>query len=362
LFLSQHGGSFVPQAAMLTRRDALQHLLRLGLLTPDDVVAQDITASEYVGRNHLVRVERPGAPCYIVKQPRDANAPDAATMWTEAAVFWLSVHSPEFAVLAPWMPKYYHYDEPNKLLTIELIAASDSLMAKQMAGATIDPRLLRDVGRAFGTLHGPASQVLRDERTRRLFRTGIAWVLTLGHPQSRYTPGTQAAQSILAAVLQRPDAVAALAQARFDWRDAHIVHGDAKGANVLILEVGAVRVIDWEIAALGDGLWDIAGIVHSLLLPNPTTMPEALAPAQARAQALIDALWAGYVEASPPPPHLADPRVTLLRLAGARIVQTCLESTQVTNQIYPHVPPMLQMGLELLTQPQVSRERWRQAA
>jgi hypothetical protein len=39
-----------------------------------------------------------------------------------------------------------------------------------------------------------------------------------------------------------------------------------------------------------------------------------------------------------------------------------LESTQFTNQIYPHVPPMLQMGLELLTQPQASRERWGRAA
>jgi tRNA A-37 threonylcarbamoyl transferase component Bud32 len=362
LFASERAGSFAQRAVMLTRRDALQHLLRLGLLMPDDVVAQDITASEYIGRNHLVRVERRDAPCYIVKQPRDANTPDAATMWTEAAIFWLSVNNAEFAVLAPWMPKYYHYDEPNKLLTIELIAASDSLMVKQMAGATLDPRLLRDVGRAFGTLHGPASQVLRDERTRRLFRAGIAWILTLGQPQSPYTPGTQAAQSIVAAVLQRPDAVAALAQARYEWRDAHIVHGDAKAANVLILEGGAVRVIDWEIAALGDGLWDVAGIVHSLLMPNPGVAPEVLATAQARAYAPIDALWAGYIETFAPPPHLADPRVTLLRLAGARIVQTCLESTQVTNQIYPHVPPMLQMGLELLTQPQASRERWARAA
>jgi tRNA A-37 threonylcarbamoyl transferase component Bud32 len=347
---------------MLTRRDALHHLLRLGLLTPDDLVSQSITASEYVGRNHLVRVERAGAPCYIVKQPRDANTPDAATMWTEAAIFWLSVNDPMFAVLAPWMPKYYHYDEPNKILTIELIAASDSLMAKQMAGVALDPRLLRDVGRAFGTLHGPASQVLRDERTRRLFRTGIAWVLTLGVPQSPYVPGTPAAQSILAAVLQRPDALAALAQARADWRDAHIVHGDAKAANVLILADGAVRVIDWEIAALGDGLWDIAGIVHSLLIPNVLAAPEPLAAAQARAHGLIDALWAGYVEICPPPTHLAEPRVALLRLAGARIVQTCLESTQFVNQVYPHTPALLQMGLELLTLPQAARERWESAA
>jgi tRNA A-37 threonylcarbamoyl transferase component Bud32 len=347
---------------MLTRRDALQHLLRLGLLTPDDVVAQSITASEYIGRNHLVRVERPGAPCYIVKQPRDVNTPDAVTMWTEAAIFWLSANDRQFAVLAPWMPKYYHYDEPNKILTIELIAGSDSLLTKQMSGAPLDPRLLHDVGRAFGTLHGPASQVLREERVRRLFRTGMAWVLTLGQPQSPYVPGTPAAQSILATVLQRPDALAGLAQVRADWRDAHIVHGDAKAANVLILEDDAVRVIDWEIAGLGDGLWDIAGIVHSLLMPNPVAAPEPLAAAQTRAHALIEALWSGYVAAAPPPAHLPDPRLTLLRLAGARLVQTSLEGTQVVNQMYPHASAILEMGLELLTRPEVSRERWGRAA
>jgi len=347
---------------MLTRRDALQHLIRLGLLTPEDVVTQSITATEYIGRNHLVRFERPDAPCYIVKQPPDVNKPDAATMWTEAAIFWLSVNDPIFAVLRPWMPKYYHYDEPNKILTIELIAASDSLMAKQMAGAALDPRLLHDVGRAFATLHGPASQVLREERTRRLFRSGIAWALSLGLPQSPFLPATQAAQSIVATVLQRPDALQAMALARADWRDAHIVHGDAKAANVLILGDGTVRVIDWEIAALGDGLWDIAGLVQSLLMPNPTTGPDALDVAQTRANGLIEALWAGYTAVLPPPAHLADPRITLLRLTGARLVQTCLEWAQVSNQIYPQTPGVLQMGLELLTQPEASRERWRRAA
>lgn len=347
---------------MLTRRDALQHLLRLGLLSPAELVTQDIRGSEYIGRNHLVRIERTAAPCYIVKQPRDANTPDAATMWTEAAIFWLSVHDPDFAVLAPWLPKYYHYDEPNKLLTIELVAASDSLMAKQMAGVALEPRLLRDIGRAFGTLHGQASKVLREERVRRLFRSGIAWILTLGQAQSPYQPATSAAQSILATVLQRHDAVAALSQARADWRDAHVVHGDAKAANVLILDSGAVRVIDWEIAALGDGLWDVAGMVHSLLTPNPVGTPEPLANAQLRAHAQIDALWSGYVSACALATHLPDPRLALLRLAGARIIQTCLESAQFANQVYPHVPHMLQMGLELLTQPQASRERWSRAA
>jgi hypothetical protein len=347
---------------VLTRRDALQHLIRLGLLTPDDLVTQSIVATEYIGRNHLVRFERPDAPCYIVKQPRDATAPDASTMWTEAAVFWLSVNDPVFAVLASWMPKYYHYDEPNKILTIELIAGAASLMEKQMAGAPLPSQLLHDAGRAFATLHGPASQVLREDRVRRLFRAGIAWVLTLGVPQSPFVPANQAAQSIVATVLQRPDALAALALARADWRDAQIVHGDAKAANVLVLADGAVRIIDWEIAALGDGLWDIAGLVQSLLMPNPMVAPDTLDVAQPRAQALIEALWAGYVAVLPPAAHLADARVTLLRLAGARMLQTCLEWAQVSNQIYPQTPNLLQMALELLTRPEAWRQRWERAA
>jgi Phosphotransferase enzyme family len=347
---------------MLTRRDALQHLIRLGLVTPDDIVAQRIVATEYIGRNHLVRFERPDAPCYIVKQPTDANKPDAATMWTEAAIFWLSVNDPAFAVLKPLMPKYYHYDEPNKILTIELIAGAASLMEKQMAGAPLPPRLLHDVGCAFATLHGPASQVLREDRVRRLFRNGIAWSLTLGVPQSPFVPATQAAQSIVASVLQRPDALAALAVARAEWRDAQIVHGDAKAANVLVLADGAVRVIDWEIAALGDGLWDIAGMVQSLLMPNPTVAPDPLDIAQGRAQALIEALWAGYVSVLPPPAHLPDPPVTMLRLCGARMIQTCLEWAQVSNQIYAQTPGLLQMGLELLTRPEAWRQRWKRAA
>jgi len=347
---------------MLTRRDALQHLIRLGLLTPDYLVTQPIVATEYIGRNHLVRFERPDAPCYIVKQPRDANAPDASTMWTEAAVFWLSVNDAVFAVLAPWMPKYYHYDEPNKILTIELIAGAASLMEKQMAGAPLAPQLWHDAGRAFATLHGPASQVLREDRVRRLFRNGIAWVLTLGVPQSPFVPANQAAQSIVATVLQRPDALAALALARADWRDAQIVHGDAKAANVLVLADGAVRVIDWEIAALGDGLWDLAGLVQSLLMPNPMVAPDLLDVAQPRAQAQIEALWSGYVAMLPPAAHLADARVTLLRLTGARMIQTCLEWAQVSNQIYPQTPNLLQMGFELLTRPEASRQRWERAA
>jgi aminoglycoside phosphotransferase (APT) family kinase protein len=336
-------------------------LLRLGLLTPGDLVERTITATEHIGRNRLVQVDVAGAPGFVVKQPVTLGTPDAGTMWIEAAVFWLSANEPAFAELAPWMPHYHHYDETSSLLTTERIAPAQSLYALLSADAPIDPATLNELGRAFAALHGSVSACLHSERTRKLFRQGPAWALTLGTPEQSFTPGTAASQAVLDRLREYPGAADALALARETWRDVHLIHGDAKAPNVLVRADGSVRVIDWEIAAVGDGLWDIAGFVHSLLVPKYGEVME-LDAAQRRAAPLLDALWAGYVSALPEPPPGADPRVTMLRLAGTRLLQTCLETTIYTDAVGPLLEGTLRMGLELLTRPEQSRARWEQAA
>ena len=344
---------------MLTRRDAVHHLLRLGLLAPADVVDAGVSATEYVGRNRLVQVEVAGGAGFVVKEPQRPGTPDAATMWIEGAISWMSANDPAFAELARWMPKYYHYDERNALLTTELIAPSSSLYSVLFAG-TARPETLRELGRVFAVLHGAVSARLED-RARRLFRTGPAWALTLGTAEQIFAPATDAGRTVLQRVMDYPGAPAALARARELWRDEHLIHGDAKSGNVLVLPGGSVRVIDWEIAALGDGLWDVAGITHSLLIPQYQVL-EDLESAERRARPLLDALWDGYVSALPEPPPGDDARVTVLRLTGARLVQMCLETTLYTDRVDPYLDAALTMGLELMTRPEVSRARWEEAA
>ena len=344
---------------MLTRPDAIHHLLRLGLLTPGALLDGTVRLHETVGRNHMVRVERPDALSFTLKRPRDADSFDAMTMWTEAAIFWLSANDPGFAPLVKWMPRYFHYHEPEKILTIEYVTGGDSLMAKLLAG-TAPAQLLGEVGRAFGTLHGPVSQASAKQPSRRLLRSDLPWALTLGYDQRRYAPPNQASASVLGEVLRRPDAVAALARARAEWRAGEIIHGDAKAANVLILDDGSIRLIDWEIAALGDGLWDLAGIVHSLLVPNPLTPSEPLAAIQMRAAPALQALCAGYA-AMGIAPRVGDWRETVLRLAGARLVQTSLESVHY-GYMQPAVPSLLGIAVELLTRPEAWKGAWRWAA
>jgi hypothetical protein len=346
---------------LLSRVDAIHHLLRIGLVTPQELLDGSVTASEFFGRNHLIRIDRSSGCSFTIKQPRDVDAYDSMTMWTEAAIFWLSANDPEFERLAPWMPRYFHYHEPDKVLTIEFVTGGDSLMAKLIAG-TAPAGLLGDVGRALATLHGPVSRATAAQPSRRLFADHIPWVLTLGTPQMRYAAPNPVAWSVLGEALRRPDAMAGLAGARSEWRTDQIVHGDVKGANVLILDDGSIRLIDWEIAALGDGLWDLAGLVHSLLLPNPMAPNEPLAALQARAAPWLEALCSGYWGAQAGPARPPRWRERVLRLTGARLLQTCLESVHHSDRVPPAVPSLVHLAAGLIARPEAATEGWRWAA
>jgi hypothetical protein len=345
---------------MLTRLDAIHHLLRLGLITPAELLDGNLNVFETIGRNHMVRVERQGAPSFTLKQPRDSEAPDSMTMWTEAAIFWLTANDPEFARLARWLPHYYHYQESDKVLTIEYVTAADSLMAKLIQGAAA-PGLVREVGEAFAMLHGAVSRGSAARPSRRLFRADLPWALTLGAADMRFAPTNPTAAALLGEILRGPGLVQALGRARADYRTGHVIHGDAKAANILILDDGSIRLIDWEIATMGDGLWDLAGMVHSLLLPNPMVPQEPLPVLRSRAAPLLEALCGGYAAGGIAAAR-GDWHETVLRLTGARILQTCLECVYRPGPMPPAIPSLLAVASALLTRPHEWKEGWRWAA
>jgi hypothetical protein len=340
----------------LDRWLSLQHLVRLGLVEPTDLVDDEITVTAMSSRNELVRVERSGRSGFVIKRPKDPAQLDSATMWTEAALFWLVANDPAFAPLAPWMPRYHHYDPLQRMLTIEFVAPAQSL-AEKLFGLGVPPAVAAEAGRVFATLHGRVSAAANGSAGSRLFANMLPWALTLGFPDNRYVPVTQASASTLQAITGWADLMSALGGLRAGWRPERIIHGDAKAANLLILADGGVRLIDWEIASLGDPLWDIAGLIHSILVPNPAAPTEPLAAAQARARPLVESIWRAYLGAAPSLPPGRDTAAMLLAMTGARILQTCLECSHY-GSLLPGTAGMIEMAAELMAAPRQARERW----
>ena len=348
------------KAVSFSRLQAIHHLMRIGLLTPEQLIDGEISVTEWFGRNRLLRIDRSSGPSVTIKQPREADTLDAATMWTEAAIFWLSANDPDFGRLARWMPRFFHYHEPDKVLTIEFVAGDD-LMSRLNSGM-VEPALLGELGAAFAMLHGQVSRALSAKPERRLFGNLLPWALCLGSALNRYAPPSQAATAILSDILRRPSAVAALSAARAGWRGDTVTHGDAKAVNVVLPPDGSIRLIDWELAAFGDRLWDLAGIAHSLIVPNPMVKAEPLLPAIARARPSLEALWQGYRLADPRLSITAEDQDAILRLTGIRLVQTCLERAHLAPQVDDTIPSLLDIALDLMARPEAARDSWRWAA
>jgi aminoglycoside phosphotransferase (APT) family kinase protein len=190
----------------------------------------------------------------------------------------------------------------------------------------------------------------------------LPWAICLGSPLNRYAPPSQAAAAIHAELLRRPAAVAALSAARAGWRGDTVIHGDAKAVNVIILPDGSIRLIDWELASLGDRLWDLAGIAHSLIVPNPMVCAELPAPAITRARPWLEAFWAGYCAADASLAVTAGQQDAILRLTGIRLIQTCLERAHLAPQVDETIPSLLDVALDLMARPEARRDSWRWAA
>lgn len=71
-------------------------------------------------------------------------------------------------------------------------------------------------------------------------------------------------RSLLSHAGQNAAAVEGLHRARMTWRPMCLVHGDLKHDNVLLVDDGSVRIIDWEMARIGDPAWDLAGLASRL--------------------------------------------------------------------------------------------------
>jgi len=157
------------------------------------------------------------------------------------------------------------------------------------------------------------------------------------------------------------------------WRRDTLIHGDMKFENcVLAYAKGAgaepeIKVVDWEIADLGDPRWDIGSMLQSWLAYWIFSMPadgvvndpeQLVARAHyplERMRPAIRAFWNTYAStigvSGNEERELLD---TCISFGGARMIQTVFESMYQLPQLTPHAIFMLQVSLNILEDPRTA--------
>jgi hypothetical protein len=348
----------------LTVANLVYYLIDRGMLTAEAVVADDLMMIDASRRNRNFKVVGASAGLFV-KQMRELQPDAALTLRREAACYAFARDDPALGRL---MPRLLAYDERRHVLVTELAPDAESLAEHHQRRGSFPADLGRRLGEALGGYHAGAQPILESQAARDLFARQIPVVLSLGRgghaALGQFAP---IGQALSATILQHPEFQRLLDALGEEWRRDSLIHGDMKWDNVLVFPAAAerpdFRIVDWEMADVGDAAWDVGAVFQSFLTAWILSMPltSGLPPERFVGMAgqpietlrpVLHAFWRAYGEMRGFTAEESRTQIErCLRFAAARMVWAAVEHRLYASHLDPAMTAMLQVSLNILEAP-----------
>jgi serine/threonine protein kinase len=338
------------------------------LLTFESVVDGDFMVVDQSSRNRNLKIVRQKSPGFFIKQISQRTPEFIQSIEREAACYRLAKQNPAFRSLHPLMPRFHYFDPANHILVIELLENGESLWEyhQRMGRFPADVAVMQ--GEKLGAYHRQ-TRINGNAKDLSVFKRQLPWILSIHETNPMYLGQISQGNSQLINILQQyPEFQSALAAIKDGWTYSTLIHGDIKWENMMLCHNGddsapELKIIDWEIADIGDECWDVGGVIQayltfwifSLPLNGGMGMADVAAASPFDAESIKPALvsyWSGYLQARKLDQSASRPMLTrCLSCAAARMIQTAYESIQASPQISQHALCKLQMSLNILRDP-----------
>jgi Ser/Thr protein kinase RdoA (MazF antagonist) len=328
---------------VLTQSNILHYLLDKHFSEIESAVSGSFVVRSLTRRNLNFHVSS-STQAYLVKQAKGWDVQSRASLEREA-LFYRQAETDRR--LAPLAPQCYAYDPPNSILILEFLSGHTDLYR---VADRFEPALGRLCGETMGVLHREMESSNGDSN----FQRTIPWGLPLHDlpEQDKDEPGGGRCE--FTRVLKRhPEFARSLDALRAEWRPDTLTHGDWKLENCLISrDRTRLRVVDWEFAAWGDSIWDVAAQLQScwnFWVRWPSKYPiETIQPA-------LRAFLNAYAQSRGRDPVELAARA--IRFAGARMLQSAFESLDKAEQMTGAAVRLLQGSFNILTRPEWAAEQ-----
>jgi hypothetical protein len=360
---------------LLTPTNLPHYLSARGLVDPDHLIGGQFVVEEAGRRNRNFKVSMGRTGGLFVKQPRFL-APDAIlTLQREAEFYRVANQLIAFSPLRQILPSLIDYNRLNHSLVLELLPGWENLNEHHARTKTCSAEAARSLGSAMGAYHAGGHRILTEPPDLSIFPRQIPWILTITPaPLMRGEGGfASAGPTFHALVSEFPGVMFQIAQLARHWRVDGLIHGDLKWDNILIdpsIEgQDAVRVVDWELADLGDAAWDVASVWSSYLTTwvfagitgiwgTATPTAEEFSARLREMRGALLAFWEAYCSSAEiPAAESAAHRLRSLQFCGAKLAATAYEC--VHNNPGNLEPPrrLLRLASQILHHPlEASRE------
>jgi hypothetical protein len=358
---------------LMDYEDIVDYLLTQELVFAENIVSNDLIIADASRRNSNVIISRDADPCYFLKQEtRDhvGAGRRVGSVAYEAEIYHLLGSLDGDRELSPYLPRYDRYDGQQRILIIEGIPRSISLAEYQYRHARVYKRFAGMLGKALATLHNITAANKEYLEKIAGIPTGLPWIFYLDQPNLWIYLNSSAANLEFVRILQQSsDLSAQLKQLRGKWQAESLIHGDLKWDNCILSlsstsrPRAGIKIIDWELAQIGDPCWDVGAIfcgylafwLSSIPISGETPPDQFLSLARFplnNIQSAIRVFWKTYSKginiATPEP---SDRILRATQYAGLRLVQTAYERLQNEASITPLDIYAIQLCTNILLRP-----------
>lgn len=355
---------------LLTLHNIAFYLMDKGLLDPETIVRGEWTVHNRSARNQNFATNLGyNHHRYLVKQARGFDREKTDSLRIEATCYWLANNDEQYSALQRFLPRYYDFDQLHSILVTELMADMENLLDFFLrTGHWGEVSIAQRLGELLASYHSQLDERLRDSRSFSLFQKQKPWIFNLVQqgptPENVLPPEHNAERQLLDLISRNNELKKMVAEVESIWQISSLFHGDVKFNNFLIRydPDGAaptdIRLIDWELADVGDPLWDVAAVFSAYLAQ--WVQEQAFAQqgnhhplALASIQPAMAAFWAKYSrEMSYDEDFATQALMKATRFLGVKLIYSCFENTQKTEYLSPFVAKLLQVAFNVLKSPE----------
>lgn len=342
-------------------------MLGKGLIDAKSLVSGDYMVSQIQTRNSIFRVARKKAKGLFIKQLNNFDQNNTYVLQKDATCLWLIKNEPAFRALNKYVPEYFGYDTEHQVLITEYLSDAKSLEYVVQSAGELPAHFIDQLAQMMASYQFNLSEKVKSLRSVQFFPKQVPWVLNLmDMPAQTFQQMTNSSNPnpVFSLVANNEGFRKLVGPIKENWKTTSLIHGDIKWMNILVASPNdkpKLKLIDWEIADIGDPLWDIAGIfaaiITTLVLKKQQQNPNAaFAPYQVSSLADLQEAWPTIIrfwnqylkkrKARQEPAEQALKKT--IDYTGVRLIQSAVEQNMMQPQIQPNATMILQASYLVL--------------
>lgn len=343
----------------LTKKNIAHYLLDKGFLDDEIIVDGQFRLTQAQSRNCIFNIALGNNGGLFVKQLVAMDPQNVYLMQKDATVHYLIHQSDIYPELKQYTPKYYGYDPKTNVFVTHFFSNAYNLYEHYLNEKKLSTAHPKELARILSLYSKDIQSELPSNTSLQFFNRQLPWILTI---ENSFNMGSNA---VIQTIAKDKRLLNGLIKLKKDWKGNSLVHGDIKLVNFLLVTENneeQIKLIDWEIANLGDPLWDLSGLIQSYLTiwgstrkPQSETEPmpgfEFLELGEIKT--CISDLWNEYARL-----HgwtKKEKRTKLKKVAqytAARILQTAYEANQFKpNEMSLAATQLMEMSRNIFKSP-----------